>query len=146
MLLRVGVEQGSRQALAVPESAVLFEGDAAFVYVVAPGVGRGGGDRARPPGAQPRAGAAAQGSPGGGRGGGLRAERRPVETGARQDGLVEVVSGLKAGERIVADGLNRVNPNQPVRIAGEGAARGAGGARGGGGPGAPAGASGRPAP
>ena len=32
MLLRVAIEQESRQGLAVPESAVLFEGEQAFVY------------------------------------------------------------------------------------------------------------------
>lgn len=153
MLLRVGVEQGSRQALAVPESAVLFEGDAGYVYVVA----AGGGGAGRAAGAEAGAGGGASGSgtgagagrgrggsgAGGGaaRGGGLRAQRRPVETGARQDGLVEIVSGLKPGERVVADGLNRVNPNQPVRIAGA-AGQGSGGPAGGpaaGGGGAPRG-------
>lgn len=117
MLLRVGVVQGSRQALAVPESAVLFEGDAAFVYAITPG-GPGAGEASRGANAAPA-----------GRGGGLTAQRRPIETGARQAGLVEIVSGLRAGERIVADGLNRVNPNQPVRIAGA-----AGGSRQGGAP------------
>ncbi|MBW3558464.1 MAG: efflux RND transporter periplasmic adaptor subunit [Proteobacteria bacterium] len=129
MLLRVGVVQGARQALAVPESAVLFEGDEAFVYAVAPGGGaRGGG----------QGGAGGQaGSRGAGGGARLVAQRRPVKTGARQSGRVEIVSGLRAGERIVADGLNRVNPNQPVRIAGAGgggsgasAGAGSGGSRG----------------
>jgi membrane fusion protein (multidrug efflux system) len=48
----------------------------------------------------------------------LRAERRQIEAGARRDGFVEVVSGLEGGERLVSEGLNRVNPGQPVRIAG----------------------------
>jgi membrane fusion protein (multidrug efflux system) len=51
--------------------------------------------------------------------------------GVRQDGMVEIVAGLAPRERIVADGVNRINPNQPLRPAGEGrrnaAAPGAGG-------------------
>jgi membrane fusion protein (multidrug efflux system) len=127
MLLRVGVEQGTRESLAVPESALLFEGDSAFVYVAAPG-GGGGGREGAGRGA-PREGAAA---PAGrrGAGGGLRAQRRPVEIGAREGGQVEIVAGLAPGDRIVADGVNRVNPNQPLRPAGSGGPRsGGGGAR-----------------
>jgi membrane fusion protein (multidrug efflux system) len=142
MLLRVGVVQGSRQALAVPESAVLFEGDAAFVYAVTPAAARGGGAGAGSgqgaPAARSQGGA---GAPGGGRGGGgLTAQRRPVEVGVRQGGLVEIVSGLQPGQRIVAEGLNRVNPNQPVRIAGAGGG-GPGAGQPGGGVGAPRGAA-----
>jgi membrane fusion protein (multidrug efflux system) len=124
MLLRVGVVQSTRQAMAVPEAAVLFEGDAAFVYVVGPG-GGGGGPRASA-GARPTG---AQGS-GGGRPGGLAAQRRPVQVGARQDGLVEIMGGLRVGERLVAEGLNRVTPNQPIRIAGGPGALTGGGAGG----------------
>ena len=41
-----------------------------------------------------------------------------VLAGVRQDGFVEIREGLKAGERIVADGLNKIQPGQPVRPAG----------------------------
>jgi membrane fusion protein (multidrug efflux system) len=128
MLLRVAMEQGGRQALAVPESAVQFEGDSAFVYVVARAAGGGRGAPASASRGQ-GAGAAAGAGGSGGRGGpSLAAQRRPVETGARQDGFVEILSGLQLNERLVADGLNRVTPSQPVRIAAEGGAgRGAGG-------------------
>jgi membrane fusion protein (multidrug efflux system) len=137
MLLRVGVTQGSRQAVAVPESAVRVEGDAAFVYAVTPAAARSGPGGQGAPAAQ-RAGGGAQG--GGRGGGGLTAQRRPVEVGVRQGGLVEIVSGLQPGQRIVAEGLNRVNPNQPVRIAGAGGG-GQPGGRPGGGAGAPRGAA-----
>jgi hypothetical protein len=42
---------------------------------------------------------------------------------------------VKAGDRIVADGLNKLQPGQPVRVVGQGRPPGAGG---------PAGAGGRP--
>lgn len=135
-LLRVAVEQGGRQELAVPESAVLFESDSAFVYLVAPGQGRGARPGAGgPQGGGGQGGAPAADGPGGRRDASLTAQRREVETGARQDGLVEIVSGLTASDRIVADGLNRVNPNQPVRIAGAGQGGPPGAGRPGGAPG-----------
>ena len=118
MLLRVSVEQGARQSLAVPESAVIFEGETAFVYVAAPGGGRGAGPAARN-GARPQA----QGGRGGGSG--LRAQRRPIEPGAREGGFVEVVAGLAPRDRIVADGVNRINPNHPLRPARAGGGRAA---------------------
>ncbi|HEX5377077.1 MAG TPA: efflux RND transporter periplasmic adaptor subunit [Phenylobacterium sp.] len=103
MMMRVAVAEGSRQALAAPESAVSVQGDSAFVYVV------------EPHGPKPSA------------------EQRPVVTGARQDGYVELKDGVAAGDRIVADGLNKVQPGQPVRIAGPGGGGGgAGGKRPGG--------------
>ena len=43
-------------------------------------------------------------------------EQRPVVTGVRQQGFVEILDGVKAGDRVVADGLNKVQPGQPVRI------------------------------
>jgi membrane fusion protein, multidrug efflux system len=86
MLLKVSLRTGARTAVAAPESAVQFTGDRSFVYVL--------------PGAAARAVAA----------------RRPVVTGAHDQGLVEIRTGLSAGERVAADGLNRLRPNQPVRV------------------------------
>jgi membrane fusion protein (multidrug efflux system) len=40
-----------------------------------------------------------------------------VVSGARQDGFVEVRDGLSAGDRIVANGLNKVTGGQPVKVA-----------------------------
>ena len=88
MTVRVFIERGQRQALGAPESAVQFEGDQASVFVVAE------------------------------RGGKLAAQRRAVATGANQGGFVEITEGLKAGDRIVADGLNRIQDGQPVRVGG----------------------------
>lgn len=94
MMMRVGVAQGSRQGLSAPESAVSVQGDNAFVYVLTK------------------------------QGGKTVAEQRPVVTGVRQDGFVELKDGVAAGDRIVGDGLNKIQPNQAVKPLG---AHGAGG-------------------
>lgn len=86
MMLRVSIPRGSRTSLAAPESAVSVQGDSAFVFVV-----RAAGE-------------------------GTVAEQRPILPGGRQQGFVEVRDGLKPGERIVADGLNRLQPGQAVRV------------------------------
>ncbi len=91
MLMRVTIDQGQRQAMAAPEAAVQFENQLAYVYVLTP-------------------------TPGG-----LIAEERQVETGADQGGFIEIRNGIKPGDRIVADGVNRLEPNQPVRLEGGGA-------------------------
>nr|WP_221212295.1 efflux RND transporter periplasmic adaptor subunit [Brevundimonas lenta] len=102
MAVRVAVQQGLRNGVAVPEAAVQYEGDGAFVYRIAAGDG------------------------------GSTAQRVEVETGAVEGGFVEIVSGLNAGDRVVGSGLNRIQPGAPVRVAGrggqgagQGAARGA---------------------
>jgi membrane fusion protein, multidrug efflux system len=46
------------------------------------------------------------------------ARARPVETGLRQEGLVEVVAGVGAGERVVRLGHMRLNDGSAVRIVG----------------------------
>jgi membrane fusion protein (multidrug efflux system) len=92
MLMRVGIQQGQRQSPSVPEAAIQFEGEGAFVYRIAPGT---------------------QGS---------TAQRVEVETGAVEGGFVEIVSGIAANERVVGSGLNRIQPNAPITAAGAGAA------------------------
>ena len=88
MLMRVGISRGQRSSLSAPESAVAVQGDAAYVYVL-----RQMGER-------------------------TMVEQRPILTGSRQMGFVEIREGVKVGEKIVADGLNKIQPGQPVRIAG----------------------------
>jgi len=90
MSIRVRVQEGRRQALAAPEAAVLFEADQAYVYRVA-----GEGDEAR-------------------------AQRILVETGAVEGGFIELLGGVGPGDRIVAGGLNRLQPGAPVRVQGQG--------------------------
>jgi membrane fusion protein (multidrug efflux system) len=71
MLLEVGVERASHQAIAIPELALQQSGSQASVFRV------DSGDKVK---------------------------QVPVQAGARRRGEVEIVSGLKAGDRIVVDG------------------------------------------
>lgn len=89
MLLHVGIDQGLRQNPSAPESAVVFEGDKAFVFVATPDPKKG-----------------------------QIAVRRPVSLGVKREGVVEVTGGLQPGETVIADGLNRVRPNEAIVAAG----------------------------
>jgi membrane fusion protein (multidrug efflux system) len=115
MLAKVVVEQGVRSALAAPEAAVQFEGEQAFVFTIVKddekGDGPVAGQRPGKPKKMPEGTAA--NAPKGPK---MIARRQTIVVGARQNGYVEVVSGLRAGETIVADGMNRVQPNQAVRV------------------------------
>ena len=84
MLVKVAIDQGVRQAVAAPEAAVQFEGNQASVYRIVKG---------------PK---------------GMIARRTDVDTGITQGGFVEIRAGLKKGDKIVADGLNRVQDGAPV--------------------------------
>ena len=46
----------------------------------------------------------------------LVAQRRQIETGEVHDGRVEIVAGLKAGDRVVSAGHNKLRNGQTVRI------------------------------
>lgn len=94
MAVRVAVQQGQRTSVAAPEAAVQYEGEGAFVYRIARGEN------------------------------GSTAQRVEVEAGAVEGGFVEILSGLNAGDRIVASGLNRIQPNAPITVAGAGGQRG----------------------
>lgn len=98
MMMRVNIEHGQRQALAAPEAAIQYEGEKAFVFLI---VDRDGKSVAR---------------------------KTEVTPGLSEGGQVEIVEGLKAGDRLVADGLNRLQDGQPVQTA-DGRAKGAKGAR-----------------
>lgn len=87
MAVRVAVAQGQRTVPSVPESAVQYEGEGAFVYRIA------AGER------------------------GATAQRVEVEAGVVEGGFVEIVSGLNPGDRVVGSGLNRIQPGAPIRVA-----------------------------
>jgi membrane fusion protein (multidrug efflux system) len=89
MLLSVTIESAARTSLAVPELAVVGEGDQSFVFVI-------DGDKAK---------------------------RVPVKTGIRQAGKVEILEGLRPGQRVVTEGVVKISDGQKVRLAGAGAAK-----------------------
>jgi membrane fusion protein (multidrug efflux system) len=89
MLIKVGIDQGQHQNLAVPEAAVQFEGSQASVFLITKG---------------PK---------------GQVARRAAVQTGITTDGFIEITSGLKPGDKIVGDGLNRVQDGAPVNGGGK---------------------------
>jgi membrane fusion protein (multidrug efflux system) len=45
-----------------------------------------------------------------------KAERRPIEAGPTAEGLQYVVSGLTAGEQVVVQGVQKVQPGQAVTV------------------------------
>jgi membrane fusion protein (multidrug efflux system) len=80
------VVQRIADAVRVPEGALVRQGDAAFVWVVADA------------------------------GKGAVARRVPVQTGVRSPGQVQIVSGVAAGAQVVVEGLQRVRDGAPVRL------------------------------
>jgi membrane fusion protein (multidrug efflux system) len=50
---------------------------------------------------------------------GGKAVSRPVRTGTRTPEAVQVVEGLKPGDRVIASNLLRIRPNAPVRVVSE---------------------------
>ena len=47
-----------------------------------------------------------------------RAQRLPVRTGVRMAGRVEILEGLRPGQRVITEGVVKVADGMPVRIAG----------------------------
>jgi membrane fusion protein (multidrug efflux system) len=86
MLMTVDVRSNPREALAIPEIAILDQADGAYVYRVA------NGDR------------------------GQRTELIRIQTGQRAGGMAEVLTGLEAGDQVVTEGVQSVRPGQPVQI------------------------------
>ena len=83
-------EEDPREALAVPELAVLDQIDGAYVYRIR----------------------TAEGGP--------SAELVRIQAGQRSGGMAEVTAGLDEGDQIITEGVQSVRPGQPVRFAGEG--------------------------
>lgn len=81
MLVTVQLGQSQRQALVVPEIAVVQVGRESFVYRVKDDDS---------------------------------VEQAPVKVGSRNDGRAEIVEGLKAGERIVVEGMGKLRPGMKV--------------------------------
>jgi membrane fusion protein (multidrug efflux system) len=45
------------------------------------------------------------------------AQPRKVRLGVRMPGKVEIVAGLEAGDRVIVEGLQKIGPGMPVKIA-----------------------------
>ena len=86
MLMTVEVLSNRAEALAVPDAAIIEEGATVSVYRIARQEGR------------------------------ASVEKVEITAGRRQNGQVEVLGGVDAGDEIVVGGTLRVRPGQPVRI------------------------------
>ncbi|PJI90467.1 efflux RND transporter periplasmic adaptor subunit [Sphingomonas koreensis] len=94
MLLTVTIESAERTVPAVPELALVGEGENMFVFTVENG----------------------------------KAKRVQVRTGLRQNGMVEIVDGLRAGQRVVTEGVVKIADGQAVRTGAADNAKGRSGA------------------
>ena len=48
---------------------------------------------------------------------GANAQVRPIEVGLRLAGKAEVLKGLSAGEKVVVEGVQKLRPGAPVKLA-----------------------------
>ena len=121
-----------RRAINLPVHAVLWDGDlrtkAGAVFVVARlqrGAGMGGSGRGGPVmrGGARRGTAEASGrgprrGPPGGRGPRFMAVRREVRLGEMIDGRIEILDGLRVGERVVVSAISQIRDRRPIRVVG----------------------------
>ena len=121
-----------RSAINLPVHAVIWDGDlrtkagAVFVVERLRGAGgRSGGGRGAPGArgaarggvaeANARAGGTRRGPPGG-RGPRFMAVRREVRLGEMVDGRIEILEGLKVGERVVVSATTQLRDKRPIRL------------------------------
>lgn len=93
MLLTLQLQSEERETLLVPEEALLSHDREHTVFVVESEDGADSGNGAT-----------------------LRAVQRPVRTGTRVQGAIEIRDGLSAGERVVTHGAFRLSDGEPIRI------------------------------
>ena len=86
LLMRVVLMLDPREALTVPEAAILHRGQEHFVMRVSEGEA------------------------------GLMAERIQIRIGTRLPGWVEVRDGLEPEDRVVTEGQEKIRPGQPIRL------------------------------
>ena len=89
MLMNVEMRRAERTRPAVPGTSIVRLDEAAYVFVIEDGEQ------------------------------GTRVMRRDVELGQRLDGMVEVLGGIEAGERIAGEGVHRLSSGAPVQISGQ---------------------------
>ena len=81
-LLEIEIFYNEKEALAIPDTSVMYEGSKKFVYKVIEN---------------------------------NIIKKSEVETGVRNKGNLEVLSGLNAGDRIIAEGLTKVRPDMKIK-------------------------------
>jgi membrane fusion protein (multidrug efflux system) len=86
LLMQVDLQKNPRKALVIPEEAVIVNGPYNFVLVITTIDGQ------------------------------TNSVRRKVEIGARKFGVVEILSGLNAGDQVLTHGALRVRPGTPLSI------------------------------
>lgn len=86
MLMTVEVRSNPREALSVPEIAILEEAGSSYVLSLAPADGN------------------------------FVVERVQIRTGQRAGGMAEVLEGLDGGVLVITEGLQSVRPGQTVRV------------------------------
>jgi len=84
MLMNIEIISNPREAVSIPEKALLSYAEKHFVYIL-------GKD--------------------------MTAERRSISIGARTFGSIEVKDGLKEGENIICEGIDKVKDGEKVMIA-----------------------------
>lgn len=105
--LRVRVDMPAEaNVIALPQTAIVPSLYGDYVFVIGP-------PKPKPQGDDGNDGAVARDAPAGG----LAAEQRFVTTGRRDGERVEIVKGLKSGERVVISGQNRLQDGAPVALA-----------------------------
>lgn len=121
-----------RQAINLPVHAVLWDGDlrtktgAVFVVRRLQRSGGGGGSGRRGPGMRGEArrgmaeasGRGMRRGPTGGRGPRFMAVRREVRLGEMMDGRIEILDGLRVGERVVVSAISQLRDRRPIRVVG----------------------------
>ena len=88
MFMHLSVVLDSRNALTVPEEAIVVEGSQAYVFAVTPA------DK------------------------GLVAQRRDIVIGQRSFGSVEILEGVEEGDAVIIRGVQKARDGRPVRRAG----------------------------
>lgn len=87
LLMSVALYKNQRQALVIPEKALVSEADKTYVFVIEE------------------------------RDGQTVAVKRFVTIGSRRVGEVEIIDGLKAGEMIVSEGMMKISDGEAITVA-----------------------------
>ncbi|ANO50483.1 efflux RND transporter periplasmic adaptor subunit [Woeseia oceani] len=89
LLMSITLYKNPRQTLLVPEEALIKRADRNYVYVIEQDQGQ------------------------------TIARQRSIELGARKPGIIEVLSGLEEGDKVVVQGIIKLRDGMPVSIRAE---------------------------